>query len=337
MNRRQFMMATGAVGGGSLAASCSSRQRVLEFPSGEPLSRFGADSTAEAVTDGVDLSGKTALVTGCNSGIGFETMRVLALRGAHVIGTGRTLQKARQACALVPGNTTPLAMELSDFDSVVACSKAVADLNLPIDMLVCNAGYVAGADQQLAYGLDLTFVINHLGHFILVNRLLQQVQAAQQGRVVMVSSFAAVSKPVVEIQFENLAFSGNYDALRSYAHSKLANALFSLDLSRRLQATRATANALHPGVIKTNIARNQMGVFRWAFGLYADLFNKSIPQGAATTAYVATNPELDRVSGRFFKDCNPVVVISPENNLNNLEMAQRLWDVSVEITQDYLS
>ena len=104
-----------------------------------------------------------------------------------------------------------------------------------------------------------------------------------------------------------------------------------------LEGQAATANALHPGVIKTNITRNLNGVSRWLFGLYADLFKKNIEQGAATTAYVATNPALRNVSGYFFNDCNPVVAESPANNLYNEEMAAKLWQVSTQLTADYLS
>lgn len=337
MNRRQFILGASATTAVPLLSSCVSMGTVLQAPPNIPLSEFGADSTAEEVTAGLDLTGNVALVTGCNSGIGFETMRVLALRGAHVIGTGRTLKKATDACAAVTGTTTPVELELSDFDSVVRCADAVRALDLPLDMLICNAGYVAGRKQQHAYGVDLTFVINHLGHFILVNRLLSQLRAAQQGRVVMVSSFAAVSQPPVAIEFDNLAFKGNYDFWHSYAHSKLANALFSLELAKRMKDTQVTSNALHPGVIKTNIVRNQAAILRWIFGIYADLFYKDIPQGAATSVYLASHPALQNVSGYFFADCNPVYASKPENNLYNQTMAARLWQLSEELTKDYLS
>ena len=337
MNRREFIFGTAAVSTVPLLSSCVSSGRVLTAPPNIPRSKFGSNSTAEEVTADIDLTGKVALVTGCNSGIGYETMRVLALRGAHVIGTGRTLKKALDACASVAGKTTPVALELSDFDSVVQCADSVQALGLPVDMLICNAGYVAGREQQHAYGVDLTFAINHLGHFILVNRLLDQLRAAPQGRVVMVSSFAAVAQPAVEIEFDNLAFKGNYDYWHSYAHSKLANALFSLELADRMSDSPVSSNALHPGVIKTKLARNQAGVLRWLFGIYADLFYKDVPQGAATTAYVASHPALRGVSGYFFADSIPVFASKPENNLYNRAMAARLWQVSVELTKDYLN
>ena len=152
-------------------------------------SRFDDDSTAEEVTLGLDLTGKTALVTGVNSGIGYETMRVLALRGAHVLGTARTEEKGRVACDSVAGETTPLVLELSDVDSVVACADQVRAMGVEIDILVCNAGAIFTELQQIS-GVEAHFVVNHLGNFVLVNQLLGQVIAAPQGRVVIVGSRA---------------------------------------------------------------------------------------------------------------------------------------------------
>ena len=133
-----------------------------------PRSAFGANSTAEEVTKGLDLTGKTAVVTGCNSGIGFETMRVLALRGAHVIGTARTREKGIEACAKVTGRATPVVLELADFPSVVACANQIRKLTSHIDMLILNAGVIVDGLEQV-YGLEKHFVVNHLGHFLLTN------------------------------------------------------------------------------------------------------------------------------------------------------------------------
>ena len=292
-----------------------------------PVSPFGATSTAEDVTSGLDLTGKTALVTGCNSGIGYETMRVLALRGAHVIGTGRTFERARDACDSVEGQTTPAVLELSDFNSAIACAESVQAMDTPIDMLICNAGMLL-RDLQQVNGLEIQFVVNHLGHFILVNRLLDQVRAAAQGRVVVVSSIAHNNAPEGGIQFDNL--SGGGWAREAYGHSKLANGLFSLELASRLEGTAATSNSLHPGVIRvTNILRNLPA----AMGSVRSMPGKNIPQGAATNCYVATYPELVGVSGLYFDDCNAV---SPGGYMEDRDMAQRLWEVSAELTRDYL-
>jgi len=289
-----------------------------------PRSSFAASATAEEVTAGIDLSGKTIVVTGCNSGIGLETMRVLALRGAHVIGTARTLERGQEACASVQGKATPVVLELSDFDSVVACANAIRAMNTPIDVLVCNAGLLL-TDLQQARGLELQFVVNHLGHFIFVNRLQERVVAAPQGRVIVVGSVAHRFVPQGGIQFENL--SGKGWERQAYGHSKLANGLFSLELSKRLAGTRATSNSLHPGVVATNIMRN-MGRGGGFGGM------ETPAQGAATSCYLASNPALAHVTGRYFSDCNPA---DQSDYQKDPAMAAKLWQVSTELTRPYLT
>jgi NAD(P)-dependent dehydrogenase (short-subunit alcohol dehydrogenase family) len=289
-----------------------------------PRSPFAADATAEAVTAGLDLTGKTVVVTGCNSGIGLETMRVLALRGAHVVGTARTPERGAEACASVAGKTTPVVLELSDFDSVVACADAIRALGMPIDALVCNAGVLLTELRQVR-GLEMQFVVNHLGHFVLVNRLLDRVVAAPQGRVVVVGSMAHRQVPPGGIQFDNL--SGEGWARQAYGHSKLANGLFSLELSKRLRGTNATSNSLHPGVVATNIMRNLGGNRRGGFG-------ETPAQGAATSCFLASYPSLAGVTGLYFVDCNPAEQSAMQKDP---VMAAKLWDVSTALTRQYLA
>ena len=128
MNRREFLYGTTALTLPVLAGCDNSDEPVASIDLNYPVSPFGAKSTAEEVTLGLDLTGKTAVVTGCNSGLGYETMRVLAMRGAHVIGTGRNLEKASKACSSVAGKTTPVALELSNFDSIIECANTIAKL-----------------------------------------------------------------------------------------------------------------------------------------------------------------------------------------------------------------
>jgi NAD(P)-dependent dehydrogenase (short-subunit alcohol dehydrogenase family) len=279
-------------------------------------------STAEEVTAGLDLAGMTAVVTGCNSGLGLETMRVLALRGAHVIGTARTIEKGREACASVTGKTTPVVLELSDFDSVVACAAAIQKLNVAIDMLILNAGIVLRRLEQVN-GLEKQFVVNHLGHFILTNRLLDRVRAARQGRVVVVGSGLHQRAPEGGIQFDDLSGKGWSD--RAYEHSKLANGLFSLELSKRLRGTHATSNCVSPGIVRTNLSRNTA----WKPPPNA----KSVGEGAATICYVATSPALANTTGEYFSDCHP----APQSKYQtDAAMAAKLWKVSTELTRKYL-
>jgi WW domain-containing oxidoreductase len=292
-----------------------------------PQSAFGADSTAEEVTAGLDLNGMTALLTGCNSGIGFETMRVLAGCGVHVIGAARTLEKAEIACDSVAGRTTPLVIELTEFDTVVAAADKVKTMVEAIDMLILNAGVMALPELQQVNGIERQFVINHLGHFLLARQLKDSVIAAQQGRVVVVSSSAHVWAPEEGIQFDNLSGESEYDPFTAYGQSKLANGLFSRELARRLADTRATSNSLHPGYIRTNLTRYLPGGEVEETTPSAGM--KSIPQGAATTCYVAAHPELERVTGYYFADCNLAL---PNAHMQDDEMAARLWAVSEELT-----
>jgi len=305
----------------------------MNRPSQAPRSRFTRRSTAEQVTEGIDLQGKTILVTGCNSGLGFETMRVLALRGATVIGAARTLQKARNAAVKIDGEVIPVACELSDFDSVAACADDVMALERPIDVLICNAGIMALPELQQKYGLELQFVTNHLGHFILVNRLLNRVKEAPAGRVVIVSSLGHYSSVAGGINFDNLSGRKRYVPFMFYGQSKLANLLMSNELARRLEGSRATSNAIHPGIIMTPLMRNIGNLRTTLAGMVSWPVSRSVEQGAATQCYVATAPALEKVNGYYFADCNPARMSA---HAQSREMAARLWAVSEEITADYL-
>jgi len=293
-----------------------------------PMSAFGKRSTAEEVTAGMDLTGKTALVTGCNSGLGLETMRVLALRGAHVIGAARTLEKAGEACASVTGKTTPLAVELTDLPGIVAAAGQVADMGVALDMLILNAGIMQLPELQVVNGVERQFAVNHVGHFLLTMRLLDQVVAADAGRVVVVSSGAHRWAPQ-GIRFDNLDGSQDYDPREAYGVSKTANGLFSRELARRLAKTKATSNSLHPGVIPTNLARH---LPQRDYDMSNPMF-KTIPEGSATQCYVATHPELAGVTGYYFDDCNPAV---PNEHMQDDAMAAKLWSVTEELVADYL-
>jgi NAD(P)-dependent dehydrogenase (short-subunit alcohol dehydrogenase family) len=261
-------------------------------------------------------------------------MRVLALRGATVIAAARTIEKAREAGAGLRGRTIPVAIELTDFDSIVAGTNAVRDLGMPIDMLILNAGIMALPQLEQVRGLEKQFVTNHLGHFIVGNRLLPQVQAAPQGRVVVLTSSGYKWAPPGGIEFDNLSGERDYDPNRMYGQSKLANHLYARELARRLRGTTTTANSVHPGVIFTNLGRHFP---RWQIfiaSLISWTFMKPLGAGAATTCYVATAPALAETSGHYFADCNPEI---PGGEMENDALAARLWDVSEELTRPYLA
>lgn len=336
-DRRTFLkFAAAAAAGAAPLAACSDIEKVPT--PGVPRSPYDAKSTAEEVTAGMDLHGKLAMVTGCTSGIGFETMRVLALRGAYVVGTSRSLERAIQACKRVNGTTSPLRLDLADLDSVVACANSVRSINLALDMLVCNAGYLgASGKPELVDGIEKHFAVNHLGHFVLVNRLLGRLYLSYQGRVIVVSSRAAYTRaPAAGIEFDNLDASKAYDDWHAYGQSKLANALFALELGKLLRGTRITANALHPGVINTEIDRHMSRFKQGGFRVLTALgYGKTIGQGAATSCFVATSPLLGATSGKYFEDCNAVTIVG-DTHMHDEAMAERLWSVSTDLTKDYL-
>ena len=291
-------------------------------------SGFGYGSTAEQVTAGLSLVGKTIIVTGCNSGIGFETMRVLALRGAHVIGTGRSEEKARAACTRVRGQATGFACELSDPASVRGFVAAIKALKTPIDAIICNAGIMALPKLTLAHGYELQFFTNHIGHFILVTGLLDRL--TETGRVVMVSSGAHTRAPMGGIQFGNLSGEQGYSAFTVYGQSKFANLLFAKELARRFAGTAKTANAVHPGVIPTNIIRHLPATWlvNLIFGIGSLAGLKTIPQGAATQCYAAVHPGAATISGAYLRDSN---VAAPRADATDPMLAAKLWDISEKI------
>lgn len=334
LNRRLFLQASAATFAATTLAGCGGEDRVV-IDTSLPVGPYNAKSTAEDVTEGIDLSGKTALVTGCNSGIGHETMRVLAQRGAHVFGTGRTLEKAQEACDSVKGKTTPLALELSDFDSCVACARAVAAQTDSLDILIPNAGIGTFTEFELVNGIEKIFVVNYLGHVVLTMNLLPLVQAAEHGRIVHVGSrMGYMSAPEGGIDFGNLRGEGAYDAALAYGRSKLANALFSLKLSQMLDPAYTTSNAVHPGFVKTDIGRNATGIIGFLYNNAATIIQKNVAEGAATQVYVATNPSLDGVSGAYFEDCNPVKLNGP-NHVFDVALADRLWRETVGMVGSY--
>ena len=289
-------------------------------------SGFGYASTAEEVTRGLDLHGKTYLLTGCNSGLGLETLRVLASRGARVVATARSLDKAREACARVSGNTHPLACDLSEPSSVRACAAQLSSDGTPLDAIICNAGIMALPQLTRAHGYEKQFFTNHIGHFLLVVTLLPLL--APDARVVVVSSNAHRRAPKGGIQFDNLSGDAGYHPWTAYGQSKLANLLFARELARRLPRPRQSANALHPGVIATNITRSTR-LARIGMRVLTPLALKSIPQGAATQCYIATNPGLS-ANGEWFADCN----IARSSRLgSDAELARKLWEASERIVE----
>jgi len=287
-------------------------------------SGFGYGSTAEEVVNGLDLSDLTVLVTGANSGLGFETVRALSGRGATVLATARTKEKARDACANLSsasGTTVPLACELTDPTSIRACVAQVKERDRPLDAIICNAGIMALPELKQAFGYELQFFTNYIGHFILVTELLDQL--SETARLVMVSSDAHNMAPAEGIDFKNLSGERGYKPWTAYGQSKLANVLFAKELARRLSGSSKTANAVHPGLINTNLWLNTNPLIRFASRIAEPIALKNAAQGASTQCYVAVHPNVNGISGEYFSHCN---IARSTAISNDSALATRLWE-----------
>ncbi len=290
---------------------------------GKGPSGFGYGSTAEQVTEGLDLDGKRILITGCNSGLGREAARVLAARGATILGAARTLQKAKDACTTFDGAAVPLACELSDPASVRGCVEAVKSLGEPIHAIIANAGIMALPKAEQRYGWERQLFTNHVGHFILITELLDTL--AEDGRVVMLSSAAHTQAPKVGIELDNLGGTQGYSPWKAYGQSKLANLLFARELATRFEGTGRVANAVHPGVIATNLGRHMNPALVIAMSIANPLFMKNVGQGAATEVWAAVHPDAGKINGEYLADCN---VKRSSRQGQDAELAARLWEVT---------
>ena len=289
---------------------------------------FGYGSTAEQVTEGLSLTGQTILVTGCNSGIGREASRVLALRGALVLGTARTKEKAAAACATFPGMAIGYSCELSDPQSVRGLVAAVKADGHRLDAVICNAGIMMLPKLEKSHGYELQFFTNHIGHFMLVTGLLDRLK--DQGRVVMLSSEGHRRAPVGGIEFDNLSGEKGYQPLKAYGQSKLANLLFAKELQRRFTGTRKTAYAVHPGVVATNLARNIGPTLSRVLAAAGPFFLKSVGEGAATAVFAAVNAKALSLAGSYLSDSN---VERPRADAEDTVLATKLWVESEKIVR----
>lgn len=286
---------------------------------------FGYASTADEVAADCDLSGKRYLLTGCNSGIGFETLRVLTSRGATVLAAARTLDKARRACERAGKGAVPLECELSEPSSVRAAAAAIG--MEPLDGVLCNAGIMLPSGSHRKYGHELQFLTNHLGHFLLVTALLPRL--ATDGRVVCVSSGGHHIVPRGGIDFDNLSGERRYLPWQAYGQSKLANLLFVAQLARRFAGSERAAIGVHPGVVRTELTRSMSRFSHHGLGLLAPLFVKSPAQGAASPCFALVHPAGRALNGAYVVNCD---VSTPSRHARDAALAQRLWSVSEELT-----
>jgi WW domain-containing oxidoreductase len=288
---------------------------------------FNARSTADHVLAGVDLTGRRFVVTGCSSGIGFETMNSLAANGAHVVGLARSWSAAAEACLRVGPTCTAVACDLSDLDSVADAAGAIRALNAPVDAVVANAGIAYLPELRTRYGVEMQFLVNHIGHFALVKQLSEMVRNGS-GRIVLVSGATRVKpSPSEGIMFDNLDGRRFYQPATFYRQSKLAVALFAKELALRLQGRGIAVNAVDPGATQgTQLERHlrQPLLIRSV----ARLFKKNAQRAAATQALLAASPRVTGISGEIWADCR---ITKGPALLGDVDLAKRLWEVSERI------
>lgn len=292
---------------------------------------FGPDSTAPEVVAGIDLTGRTALVTGVSAGLGVETARALTAAGARVLGAARDLDKARTALGDL--DVELVRLDLADLDSVRSAGAEVLERLDALHLLVNNAGVMAPPLTRTAQGFELQLGTNHLGHFLLTHLLTPLLVASAPARIVNVSSRGHLRGGMM---WEDPHFrdESRYEKWRAYGQSKSANVLFTVGLERRLADSGVHAYALHPGVIRTELSRH-LGAEDFATLTKAQptggLVLRSVEAGAATQVWAATAPELEGRGGLYLEDCQ-VAGPTPGDGSGgyaawavDAEQAERLW------------
>jgi NAD(P)-dependent dehydrogenase (short-subunit alcohol dehydrogenase family) len=311
--------------------------------------RFGFDATAAQVIEGIDLSGRRAIVTGGSSGIGMETARALASAGAEVtLAVRDTSAGGRAADSIMTATGKAPHVSRLDLASQSSVAAFAAGWTGPLDLLINDAGVILPALQRTAEGWEMTFATNHLGHFALALGLHDSL-AAGGARIVSVSSAGHLRSPVI---FDDINFTSRpYDPGLAYGQSKTANVLFAVEAARRWATDGITANAVQPGpVAATGLNRHlepdALAALQ-AAAPYAETLDgsqgrcKTTVQGAATTVLVATSPQLDGIGGRYFEDCNQAPVRDPGTRDNTIYgvaayatdpgNANRLWETSLQL------
>ncbi len=310
---------------------------------GSPRDGFGHDTTTDEVLEGIDLDGKQALVTGGSGGLGAETARALASKGARVVITARDVAKGEEVAAGIRKSTgndgvEVEALELGSLASVRDFAERFLARHDALHILVNNAGVMACPFEKTTDGFERQFGTNHLGHFLLTGLLAPALLRGAPARIVSVSSRGHHQSPVV---FDDIPFERRpYQKWLAYGQSKTANILFAVELERRLGARGVHANALHPGVIATDLARHLVPEDYEQLRKRAPggrMRMKAVEAGAATSVYAATAPELEGRGGLYLEDCHVAEVDDAEGAVGGVrsyaldpEAAKRLWSISEE-------
>ena len=277
------------------------------------------------------MAGKVCLITGATSGIGRETARTLARQGATVVVVGRDKTKAERTMAHIKkesGNPNVVYL-LADLSIQAEVRKLAGEFQARydhLDVLLNNAGAIFLRRRESREGIEMTLALNHLNYFLLTGLLLDTLKQSAPARIINVSSAGHLG---ASIDFANLQMqAGWYSGMEAYKRTKLCNVLFTYELARRLAGSRVTTNAVHPGLVATNIGRNN-GFLAWLFQPLIRFIAKSPKEGAETLIYLASSPEAEGVSGKYF--ANKRAVRSSANS-HDEETARRLWQASAELT-----
>jgi NAD(P)-dependent dehydrogenase (short-subunit alcohol dehydrogenase family) len=281
-----------------------------------------------------ELAGKVIVITGGNAGIGKEAAVALAGRGAQVVITSRNEERgraARQEITERSGNDSVdvMPLDLASFRSIRSFAADALDRFDHLDVLVNNAGLILHRRAETQEGFEETFGVNHLGHFLLTDLLLDRLRASAPARVVVVSSDAHKGARH-GLDFDDLQAEHKYRWAKAYSKSKLANIYFARELARRLDGTGVTVNALHPGFVRSEFGRggDLGGIYGWGIKYLASPFAISPTNGARTTIYLASSPDVEGVSGGYFFKSKPT---APSNVAQDDDAARRLWDASEKL------
>jgi NAD(P)-dependent dehydrogenase (short-subunit alcohol dehydrogenase family) len=276
------------------------------------------------------MEGKICLITGGTNGIGKSTAQALAQMGATVVIVGRNAQKTSQVVDEIRSLTRSQKVEalLADLSSQREVQRLAGEFKSKysqLHVLLNNAGAMFWSRQLTVDGLETTFALNHLAPFLLTNLLLDTIKASAPARIINVSSAAHRGG---KMDFEDLQSERRYTGMGVYGQSKLANILFTLELSRRLEGTGVTANALHPGFVNSGFAKNNPGLIFKLFGAIGPLLARSPERGAETSIYLASSPDVQGVTGKYFSD-SKVTQTAPQ--ATDGAAAKKLWEVSAEL------
>ena len=278
------------------------------------------------------MQGKTVLITGANSGIGKETAVALARAGATVVFTSRDPQKGEQAAADIRqrsgADVALMPLDLASFPSIRALADAFLQRYDQLHVLINNAGLILTERTETEQAFETTFGVNHLGHFLLTQLLLDCIKASAPARIVNVAS-AAHRFARSGLDFDDLQLTNSYGGMQAYGRSKLANIYFTRELARRLEGSGVTVNALHPGGVDTGFSHDGdvRAPFSWLFTL-AKPFLRSPENGAQTSIYLASAPDVDGVTGKYFADSKET---EPTSIAQDDEAARRLWTASEQL------